>query len=68
MSCVDMSFHCYLQGLHSASVPGILSLDLCPSDTSKVLTGKLFSFSALFQLSIDCISFSKDYKSFEELY
>uniref|UniRef100_A0A667WTM7 Pre-mRNA-processing factor 19 n=1 Tax=Myripristis murdjan TaxID=586833 RepID=A0A667WTM7_9TELE len=27
------------QGLHSASVPGILSLDLCPSDTNKVLTG-----------------------------
>ncbi|KAG8004059.1 Pre-mRNA-processing factor 19 [Nibea albiflora] len=26
-------------GLHSASVPGILALDLCPSDTSKVLTG-----------------------------
>uniref|UniRef100_A0A4W5PPK5 Pre-mRNA-processing factor 19 n=1 Tax=Hucho hucho TaxID=62062 RepID=A0A4W5PPK5_9TELE len=26
-------------GLHSASVPGILSLDLCPSDTNKVLTG-----------------------------
>uniref|UniRef100_A0A4W6C0B5 Pre-mRNA-processing factor 19 n=1 Tax=Lates calcarifer TaxID=8187 RepID=A0A4W6C0B5_LATCA len=27
------------QGLHSASVPGILALDLCPSDTNKVLTG-----------------------------
>uniref|UniRef100_A0A6Q2YHR5 Pre-mRNA-processing factor 19 n=1 Tax=Esox lucius TaxID=8010 RepID=A0A6Q2YHR5_ESOLU len=26
-------------GLHSASVPGILSLDLCPADTNKVLTG-----------------------------
>uniref|UniRef100_A0A3Q3JA23 Pre-mRNA-processing factor 19 n=1 Tax=Monopterus albus TaxID=43700 RepID=A0A3Q3JA23_MONAL len=26
-------------GLHSASVPGILALDLCPSDTNKVLTG-----------------------------
>ncbi|MEQ2161995.1 hypothetical protein GOODEAATRI_015418, partial [Goodea atripinnis] len=26
-------------GLHSASVPGILSLDVCPSDTNKVLTG-----------------------------
>ncbi|XP_064193840.1 pre-mRNA-processing factor 19 [Anguilla rostrata] len=26
-------------GLHSASVPGILSLDLCPTDTNKVLTG-----------------------------
>uniref|UniRef100_A0A674P1D3 Pre-mRNA-processing factor 19 n=1 Tax=Takifugu rubripes TaxID=31033 RepID=A0A674P1D3_TAKRU len=31
-------------GLHSASVPGILALDLCPSDTSKVLTGTLFLF------------------------
>ncbi|KAJ8000913.1 hypothetical protein DPEC_G00185320 [Dallia pectoralis] len=28
-----------VQGLHSASVPWILSLDLCPSDTNKVLTG-----------------------------
>lgn len=35
---------CFLQGLHSASVPGILALDLCPSDTSKVLTGTLFLF------------------------
>uniref|UniRef100_A0A672TDP1 Pre-mRNA-processing factor 19 n=1 Tax=Sinocyclocheilus grahami TaxID=75366 RepID=A0A672TDP1_SINGR len=26
-------------GLHSASIPGILSLDLCPTDTNKVLTG-----------------------------
>uniref|UniRef100_A0A8C9YV83 Pre-mRNA-processing factor 19 n=1 Tax=Sander lucioperca TaxID=283035 RepID=A0A8C9YV83_SANLU len=26
-------------GLHSASIPGILALDLCPSDTNKVLTG-----------------------------
>uniref|UniRef100_A0A8C8CXW9 Pre-mRNA-processing factor 19 n=1 Tax=Oncorhynchus tshawytscha TaxID=74940 RepID=A0A8C8CXW9_ONCTS len=30
---------CAFNGLHSASVPGILSLDLCPSDTNKVLTG-----------------------------
>lgn len=36
---------CFLQGLHSASVPGILALDLCPSDTSKVLTGT-FSFGS----------------------
>uniref|UniRef100_W5MNA9 Pre-mRNA-processing factor 19 n=1 Tax=Lepisosteus oculatus TaxID=7918 RepID=W5MNA9_LEPOC len=28
-----------LQGLHSASIPGILALDLCPTDTNKVLTG-----------------------------
>uniref|UniRef100_A0AAX7TWR8 Pre-mRNA-processing factor 19 n=1 Tax=Astatotilapia calliptera TaxID=8154 RepID=A0AAX7TWR8_ASTCA len=33
------SLLCCFQGLHSASVPGILSLDLCPSDTNKVLTG-----------------------------
>ena len=26
-------------GLHSASVPGILSLDVCLSDTSKIVTG-----------------------------
>lgn len=26
-------------GLHSASVPGILAMDVCPSDTSKILTG-----------------------------
>ncbi|XP_011817912.1 PREDICTED: pre-mRNA-processing factor 19-like, partial [Colobus angolensis palliatus] len=26
-------------GLHSASIPGILALDLCPSDTNKILTG-----------------------------
>ncbi|MBN3324178.1 PRP19 factor, partial [Atractosteus spatula] len=26
-------------GLHSASIPGILALDLCPTDTNKVLTG-----------------------------
>ena len=29
----------YLQGLHSASIPGILSLDIHASDTSKILTG-----------------------------
>ena len=27
------------QGLHSASVPGILSLDLCLRDTSRIVTG-----------------------------
>nr|KAF6275538.1 pre-mRNA processing factor 19 [Myotis myotis] len=26
-------------GLHSASIPGILALDLCPADTNKILTG-----------------------------
>ncbi|RWS29897.1 pre-mRNA-processing factor 19-like protein [Leptotrombidium deliense] len=26
-------------GLHSASVPGILALDICPTDTNKILTG-----------------------------
>lgn len=29
----------YVQGLHSASVPGILSLDINPVDHSKLLTG-----------------------------
>lgn len=28
------------KGLHSASIPGILALDLCPSDTNKILTGE----------------------------
>lgn len=28
------------QGLHSASIPGILALDLCPADTNKILTGE----------------------------
>lgn len=26
--------------MHSASIPGILALDLCPSDTNKILTGE----------------------------
>jgi pre-mRNA-processing factor 19 len=26
-------------GLHSVSVPGILSVDICPTDTNKILTG-----------------------------
>ncbi|KAG8505715.1 Pre-mRNA-processing factor 19, partial [Galemys pyrenaicus] len=30
---------CGPAGLHSASIPGILALDLCPSDTNKILTG-----------------------------
>ncbi len=36
-----MAYVPYQQGLHSASVPGILSMDLQASDTSKVLTGKI---------------------------
>lgn len=28
-----------VQGLHSASIPGILSLDIHAADTSKILTG-----------------------------
>lgn len=28
-----------MQGLHSASIPGILSLDIHGADTSKILTG-----------------------------
>lgn len=34
------------QGLHSASIPGILALDLCPSDTNKILTGESWPGSA----------------------
>ena len=29
----------FIQGLHSASVPGILALDVCLRDTSKIVTG-----------------------------
>lgn len=29
----------FVKGLHSASVPGILSLDVHAADTSKILTG-----------------------------
>lgn len=29
----------FFQGLHSASIPGILSLDIHSADTSKILTG-----------------------------
>ena len=34
-----------LQGLHSASVPGILALDLQDSDPSKAITGLFPKFS-----------------------
>lgn len=56
VSCVDKSSHCCLQGLHSASVPGILALDLCPSDTSKVLTGNMV-FSQLLHCDLRFIFF-----------
>lgn len=36
----NLASFCIVQGLHSASIPGILALDLCPSDTNKILTGK----------------------------
>lgn len=36
----NLASFCLAQGLHSASIPGILALDLCPSDTNKILTGK----------------------------
>ncbi|CAL1278124.1 unnamed protein product [Larinioides sclopetarius] len=35
-------------GLHSASVPGILSMDVCPTDTSKILTGGNDKNAAIF--------------------
>ena len=31
--------HTHTQGLHSASVPGILALDVHQKDTSKIVTG-----------------------------
>ena len=37
------------QGLHSASVPGILALDLQAADTSKVLTGELCMYITKFK-------------------
>lgn len=37
---VNLASSSVAQGLHSASIPGILALDLCPSDTNKILTGK----------------------------
>lgn len=37
---IDLGLSSLAQGLHSASIPGILALDLCPSDTNKILTGK----------------------------
>lgn len=41
----NLASFCIVQGLHSASIPGILALDLCPSDTNKILTGKGASVS-----------------------
>uniref|UniRef100_A0A4W4HQ07 Pre-mRNA-processing factor 19 n=1 Tax=Electrophorus electricus TaxID=8005 RepID=A0A4W4HQ07_ELEEL len=38
-SCKELLKFVILRGLHSASIPGILALDLCPTDTNKVLTG-----------------------------
>ncbi|XP_035215891.1 pre-mRNA-processing factor 19-like, partial [Stegodyphus dumicola] len=35
-------------GLHSASVPGILAMDVCPTDTSKILTGGNDKNAAIF--------------------
>lgn len=37
---INLASSSLAQGLHSASIPGILALDLCPSDTNKILTGK----------------------------
>ncbi|NXC23077.1 PRP19 factor, partial [Corythaeola cristata] len=36
---INLASSYLVQGLHSASIPGILALDLCPSDTNKILTG-----------------------------
>ena len=45
------------QGLHSASVPGILALDLS-GDSSRALTGKNFVFQMHLQLTILSLSLS----------
>lgn len=47
----NLASFCLAQGLHSASIPGILALDLCPSDTNKILTGK--GATSLFVVSTD---------------
>lgn len=49
----------WFQGLHSASVPGILALDLCPSDTNKVLTG---TFTTSFNFKAFVINFHGRYQ------
>lgn len=53
----NLASFCLAQGLHSASIPGILALDLCPSDTNKILTGK-GAISALWGLWCQQRSFS----------
>lgn len=45
LACLDLTVTGFgvvlsVKGLHSASIPGILALDLCPSDTNKILTGE----------------------------
>ena len=35
----DDTFSVGFQGLHSASMPGILTLDVCQKDTAKIVTG-----------------------------
>lgn len=45
------------QGLHSASVPGILALDLS-GDSSRALTGKKFYFAFQVHLQLTILSFS----------
>ena len=57
-----LSLYC-LQGLHSASVPGILALDLCPTDTNKVLTGTSMSSNAYLHFVI-CIYITSHLKTF----
>ena len=50
-------FNIVFQGLHSASVPGILALDLS-GDSSRALTGKnfCFAFQVYLQLTIPPLS------------
>lgn len=49
---INLALSYLAQGLHSASIPGILALDLCPSDTNKILTGKGASSACLGLLGV----------------
>ena len=45
-----------LQGLHSASIPGILSLDVHQKDTSKVVTGGADKNATVFNKDTEQVS------------
>ena len=56
LMCVDRIYCIFLQGLHSASVPGILAMDVCLKDTSKIVTGTTKEVDAVneFVTSLSC--------------